>query len=446
MKRLSLVLAIIVAAAEAQAQTNYVANMANSLTPGERNTFVGPMAGNATMTGRSNTFLGAEAGRAATTGEYNTFLGNQTGLRTTTGGFNVFLGNQTGSFNTTGSSNLFMGSYAGERNTTGSYNLLIGNSSGQNTTSGDGNTFIGDGSGFGNTGGSQNTYIGRYTAFTGNSNGSNNTFIGFGAGVTSAALSVNNSVAIGANALVSQNNSVILGGTGPNSVSVGIGNSAPKNKLEITADGQNQSGLRFTNLTSGSTNLLSLGITLANPIVKVLTVDANGDVRLAGLSVNLSSLGLGGRQGASLWEEKEGYAYNASQSGVVIGSGIDQMPSGYNLFVSKGILTEKVKVAVNNTDEWSDYVFAPNYQLRNLDQVERFIKANKHLPGIPSAQTMVSQGNDLHKTDALLLAKVEELTLYMIAVTKENQRMKRDLVALKQQNQRTVKKLKSLMK
>ena len=433
-----LLFALLSSTAVVKAQFNYVANTANSSTPANQNVLIGPSAGNNAMTGGFNTFLGAEAGKASTAGPFNTFLGYQTGFRNTTGGYNVFLGNQTGSFNTSGSSNLFMGSYAGQNNTTGSYNLLIGNSSGQNTLVGDGNTFIGDGSGYGNTGGSQNTYIGRYAGFTGNSTGSNNTFIGFNAGVSSQALSINNSIAIGSNAQVAQNNSVVLGGTGVNSVSVGIGTTTPQNKLEITSGTANRSGLRLTNLTSSSTDLISLTVSLLNPIVKVLTVDANGDVKLAGLSVNLAS---GGRQAAGLWESQGSYVQNTSQEGVIIGSGVTKTPSDYNLFVSKGILTEKVKVAVKNTEEWSDYVFAPNYKLKDLTKVDQFIKANKHLPGIPSAQQMVEQGNDLHQTDARLLAKIEELTLYMIDIKKDNQRLRQAYSTIKRQNQRINRKL-----
>ena len=48
------------------------------------------------------------------------------------------------------------------------------------------------------------------------------------------------------------------------------------------------------------------------------------------------------------------------------------------------------------------------------------------MPGVPSAEQMVAQGNDLHKTDAKLLEKIEELTLYMIELKKENQEMRQE--------------------
>ncbi len=105
-------------------------------------------------------------------------------------------------------------------------------------------------------------------------------------------------------------------------------------------------------------------------------------------------------------------------------------PGSYKLYVESGILTERVKVAVKTTTDWSDFVFAKNYKLKPLSEVEKFIKKYKHLPDLPSADKMVQQGNDLGKTDALLLQKIEELTLYMIALKKENEAIKKQLAEL----------------
>ncbi|GAB3988126.1 hypothetical protein GCM10028807_10100 [Spirosoma daeguense] len=89
------------------------------------------------------------------------------------------------------------------------------------------------------------------------------------------------------------------------------------------------------------------------------------------------------------------------------------------MFVSKGILTEKVKVAVKNTNEWSDKVFEKGYSLKSLGEVETHIQQHGHLPGIPSANEVISQGIDVAKMDAKLLEKIEELTLYSIQLEKE---------------------------
>jgi hypothetical protein len=93
----------------------------------------------------------------------------------------------------------------------------------------------------------------------------------------------------------------------------------------------------------------------------------------------------------------------------------------YKLYVEKGILTERLKVALKTTGDWSDYVFADDYDLKSLDEVESFINANKHLPGVPSAQEVVNTGIDVAEMDATLLKKVEELTLYIIEQNKRIQ-------------------------
>jgi hypothetical protein len=115
---------------------------------------------------------------------------------------------------------------------------------------------------------------------------------------------------------------------------------------------------------------------------------------------------------------------------VVIGSA--STPSGYRLYVSDGILTEKVKVAVKSTSNWSDFVFDKDYQLLSLGEVETYIQKHKHLPGIPSAEEVVKEGIDVATMDAKLLQKIEELTLYMIELKKENELMKSELSVIKQ--------------
>jgi hypothetical protein len=117
------------------------------------------------------------------------------------------------------------------------------------------------------------------------------------------------------------------------------------------------------------------------------------------------------------------------KSGVVtIGDGTLCTPTGYKLFVEQGILTEKVKVAVNCSTAWADYVFANDYKLKPLSEVESFINENKHLPNVPSASELVKEGLDLGKMQATQMEKIEELTLYLIE-------MKKEINALQNENQ-----------
>jgi hypothetical protein len=73
---------------------------------------------------------------------------------------------------------------------------------------------------------------------------------------------------------------------------------------------------------------------------------------------------------------------------------------------------------------WSDYVFEPTYELMPLSQIEAFINTNRHLPGIPSAKTVTENGIQLGEMNALLLMKIEELTLYVIEQQKEIKALK----------------------
>jgi hypothetical protein len=112
--------------------------------------------------------------------------------------------------------------------------------------------------------------------------------------------------------------------------------------------------------------------------------------------------------------------------------GADDMntPSGYKLYVEEGILTAKLKVAVKNSSEWSDYVFADNYKLNSLHDVESYINTNKHLPGVPSANEVVKSGVDMAQMDATLLKKIEELTLYSIQQQKQIEQLQGEVQAL----------------
>jgi len=89
----------------------------------------------------------------------------------------------------------------------------------------------------------------------------------------------------------------------------------------------------------------------------------------------------------------------------------------YRLTVNGGILCEEVKVIGNVPD--ADYVFEEDYPLAPLSEVESFIKENKHLPNIPSAQEFKTNGYKVGDMDEMLLRKVEELTLYIIQLEKQ---------------------------
>jgi hypothetical protein len=72
----------------------------------------------------------------------------------------------------------------------------------------------------------------------------------------------------------------------------------------------------------------------------------------------------------------------------------------------------KVRV---KTQGFCDYVFDDEYQLMSLDELSEFIKTNKHLPNIPSEEQVMKEGSfELGEMNKILLAKIEELTLYIL--------------------------------
>ncbi len=96
------------------------------------------------------------------------------------------------------------------------------------------------------------------------------------------------------------------------------------------------------------------------------------------------------------------------------------------LAVNGRIRAKEVIVETN----WSDFVFDPGYRLTPLAEVERRIRAERHLPGIPSAQEVAQGGVSLGEMQARLLQKVEELTLYTIQLQKENETLRARVTAL----------------
>ncbi|HEX6169507.1 MAG TPA: hypothetical protein VFZ33_07425 [Chitinophagaceae bacterium] len=102
--------------------------------------------------------------------------------------------------------------------------------------------------------------------------------------------------------------------------------------------------------------------------------------------------------------------------------GTTPTPSGYRLAVDgKVICTELMVRLVSN---WPDYVFSNNYKLPSINELENFINKNNHLPGIPSAKDIETNGLSIGEMQKLQMEKIEELTLYIIELKKEIDKLK----------------------
>ncbi|HTA23087.1 MAG TPA: tail fiber domain-containing protein [Terriglobales bacterium] len=200
------------------------------------------------MTGNANTAFGAQTFLNNTTGNSNVAVGANVLYSNTTGYYNTAIGSSALDANSTGNNNTAIGVLALSNNSTGTNNTATGsaaldyNTGSNNTANGALALYLNttgiddDATGFSalanNTTGFANAAGGAFALFN-NTTGSYNTALGFAAGPDSSSTNLANSTAIGANAVVSESNALILGGTGTYAVKVGIGTATPSNVFTI---------------------------------------------------------------------------------------------------------------------------------------------------------------------------------------------------------------------
>jgi len=109
--------------------------------------------------------------------------------------------------------------------------------------------------------------------------------------------------------------------------------------------------------------------------------------------------------------------------------GIGTTSPGYKLEVAGSV---RATSFVANANTYADFVFKPDYKLRSLSEVEASIKANGHLPDIPSEAEAKARGIDLAEMQVKLLQKVEELTLYLVEHDKELKFLRAENASLRQ--------------
>ena len=310
-------------------------------------------------------------------GSYNCAFGYLS-LNNTTGEYNAALGYYSLHSNTTGVFNTAIGANSLYHNTFGNYNTATGNDALTSTLSGGYNTGTGASCLSLNVYGNYNTASGAQALYN-NYTGNYNTAVGFQSNYSNSSGYNNTSIGCATliNNLYGYNNTAI-------GDSAGYLNSGSGNVFVGHKAGRNEPG----------NNKMYIG----NDVSKTLLY---GDLSTGQLLL--------GNQNPT------GYIFKGNRTLNVIG----------------GIISDSVRVALSST--WADYVFADNYKLRPLNELDAYIKAYKHLPNIPGADEVKKNGIDVSDMNAKLLEKIEELHLYVLQLQKQSEVQGKQMAAQQKQ-------------
>lgn len=261
--------------------------------------------------------------------------------------------------------------------------------------------------------------------FANNVAGTNTISIGY----MNASLGIN-TIVVGSYAKVNSNSGIVIGkgysysepllnnkdgimmGFGSNVSTMFISNSAGINKTGKIAIGNTttpQAKLHVLADSNENADLLLQG-TGASSNAEIMFQNANNKISVSSsgkMTMNASSFSLTG-------------------GNVGIGCGSNR---NYILAVSGGIISDKV--SIKNIEDWPDYVFEDSYEVMSIDELEQYIESNSHLPSVPSRAEVLENGIDVAEMNAILLEKIEELTLYVIELQKQMDKQQNEINKLK---------------
>lgn len=239
-------------------------------------------------------------------------------------------------------------------------------------------------------------------------------------------------------------------GTAPNTITstntgmVGIGTTTPGAALQVNS--KNTAGVTITDI-GGQSGALNLGVVFGGG--NYTSYSKVGDAVIRGMgSEKLLIASLGGDQAGVTNSEKIVLLTNRLVGGelpalkvfrngnismtasVLIGATAPTTAhTDYRLAVDGKLIAKSFYLPT--ATEWPDFVFDKNYKLASLKEVEAYIQANHHLPALPSSEEIKESGINMGEIVTLQMQKIEELTLHMIELQKQNEKLATEVAGLK---------------
>lgn len=216
--------------------------------------------------------------------------------------------------------------------------------------------------------------------------------------------------------LVSSQSTVLFNITPGGNVGIGAGFTSPTRLLHLRANSTSTTSGQFY-IQQDGTGDAWMNIGLNGGRHYALGVDnATGDDLFKISTSSASAAGLVSSPSTVLFSMTPG-------GNVSIGTG----NTTYKLNVNGTIRATEIRVETG----WADYVFGDNYRLRPLSELEQYIREHRRLPGVTSAAEIQQDGLQVAKQMTEMMAKVEELTLYILELNKRLEQLEQENAALK---------------
>ena len=225
-------------------------------------------------------------------------------------------------------------------------------------------------------------------------------------------------------------------------VTVGRGRSHVKLYASGLMEAQNaQINNLLTTPNAQINNLLTAQNVNINGLLKIQSIDISSSIKAQSADIS----GLLKAQSADISSSLKAQsadissslkAQSANISGTVTANAVNAQTSNITGTVTANALSvqsakinglvcaKEIRVLLSGAPCWPDFVFGNDYHLLPLRDVEQFIAENQHLPNVPSAAEVETNGVNVGEMNAILLQKVEELTLYLIQLQKQVDELK----------------------